>query len=382
MPLGDEIYQAIEESVGPLRIGIIDADLIDHGTRHPNLALMKISSYCKQFFHRVDLVMDPKNLEEFDYLFLSCVFSFTKVEERLLNLPNISLGGTGIDPAGSRALPDEIEHSKPDYSLYEAWANEQIENGTKRSKVADYLDYSIGFLTRGCFRKCDFCINKKYSHAFAHSPVEEFVDEDRPYIYLWDDNFFAYAGWSHLLDKLAETGKPFQFRQGLDIRLMTKRKAEKLSSAKYHGDYIFAFDDINDRELIESKLKIWRSVTKKGTRLYVLCAYDSQDEKDIKNTFERIAILMKYSCLPYLMRFESYKESEYRSLYVNMARWCNQPQFFKKMSFRQFCVACQKYHKTKTTLCAAYKSMVEFEKFHPEIANKYFDLRYEDIKEY
>ena len=28
-------------------IGIIDADLIDHGTRHPNLALMKIAGYLK-----------------------------------------------------------------------------------------------------------------------------------------------------------------------------------------------------------------------------------------------------------------------------------------------------------------------------------------------
>ena len=29
----------------PKTIGIIDADLLDNGTRHPNLALMKISGY-------------------------------------------------------------------------------------------------------------------------------------------------------------------------------------------------------------------------------------------------------------------------------------------------------------------------------------------------
>ena len=28
-----------------LRVGIIDADLLDHGTRHPNLALLKISAF-------------------------------------------------------------------------------------------------------------------------------------------------------------------------------------------------------------------------------------------------------------------------------------------------------------------------------------------------
>ena len=31
----------------PLTIGLIDADLIVRDTRHPNLALMKISGFCK-----------------------------------------------------------------------------------------------------------------------------------------------------------------------------------------------------------------------------------------------------------------------------------------------------------------------------------------------
>ncbi len=30
-----------------MKLGIIDADLLDNGTRHPNLACMKISTYYK-----------------------------------------------------------------------------------------------------------------------------------------------------------------------------------------------------------------------------------------------------------------------------------------------------------------------------------------------
>ena len=48
------------------------------------------------------------------------------------------------------------------------------------------------------------------------------------------------------------------------------------------------------------------------------------------------------------------------------------------MSFRQFCEANQALHKTEGTLCSAMRSMVDFENEHPEIAKKYFDLRYED----
>ena len=32
----------------------------------------------------------------------------------------------------------------------------------KRKEFEYYLDYSIGFATRGCFRQCSFCVNKNY----------------------------------------------------------------------------------------------------------------------------------------------------------------------------------------------------------------------------
>ena len=93
---------------------------------------------------------------------------------------------------------------------------------------------------------------------------------------------------------------------------------------------------------------------------------------------------MRYRCLPYVMRYQNknqtpWKESEYRALYVSLARWGNQPNIFKKMSFRQFCEANQALHKTPNTLCSAMASMLDFEEKHPEIAKKYFDLRYESF---
>lgn len=359
-------------------IGIIDADLLDGGTRHPNLALMKISGYCKEHGCFVKLLTAYDEMIEYDIVFVSRVFTFTSVPENITELENVYCGGTGFYPDGGQDLPNAIEHHMPDYSLYEEFVKEKIAEGRNRSWFADYLDYSIGFTTRGCFRKCSFCVNKKYSRAFKHSPVNEFVDENRPYIYLWDDNFLAFPKWEEILEELQKTGKPFQFRQGLDIRLLNDRKAKKLAKAHYIGDFIFAFDHIEDRECIEKNLGIWRKYTDRGTRLYVLCAYDSQDEKDIETTFERISILMKYGCLPYIMRYEYYKNSKWRRLYVNIARWCNQPQFFKKMSFRQFCLANQKYHKNQETKCSALASMEEFEAEFPELATRYFDLRYEE----
>ncbi len=60
-----------------------------------------------------------------------------------------------------------------------------------------------------------------------------------------------------------------------------------------------------------------------------------------------------------------------------MARWCNQPSLVKKMSFRQFCEANQLLHKNKETLCSSMKALVNFENEYPELATKYFDLRFD-----
>ena len=46
------------------------------------------------------------------------------------------------------------------------------------------------------------------------------------------------------------------------------------------------------------------------------------------------------------------------------------------MSFRDFCVANQALHKTKGTLCSSMKALTEFEKEYPEIAAKYFDVKF------
>lgn len=361
-----------------MKIGILDADLMDHGTRHPNLALMKISGYYKEQGNEVKLIhRSYEEVRDYDEVYISKVFTFSNIPEWILQLPHVHIGGTGFFSDGGANLTDEIEHHMPDYDLYKEYVEEQIEQGRKRTVFADYLDYSIGFTTRGCFRKCAFCVNKKYDKVYRHSPVEEFYDESKPYIYLWDDNILAYPQWEEVLDELENTGKPFQFRQGIDLRLMTDRKAYRFNNTHYHGDFIFAFDHLKDKELITERVQLWKRYSSRICKMYVLSGFDSQDEKDIESVFERISVLMKYGSLPYIMRYEEYKNSRFKGMYIELARWCNQPQFFKKKSFREFCMANQKYKKNQDSNCAAYQSMLDFEQEFPEIASKYFDLRFD-----
>lgn len=366
------------------KIGLLDADLMDHGTRHPNLAIMKIAGYYHDQGHEVVLIYKDymEVYDGFDKVFISKVFSFSKVPAWLLELDFVEYGGTGFFEDGGVWLSEEIEHHMPYYDIYKDYVHYQISTGHKRVHYADYLDYSIGFTSRGCFRKCSFCVNKKYDHPFLHSPVSEFYDPKRPYIYLWDDNILALPQWEAVLDDIEATGKPFQFRQGIDLRLMTDQKAKRFINAKYHGDFIFAFDHIEDKELIVDKVQLWKRYSAKICKMYVISAYKSQDEVDIVDVFERIHTLMKYGSLPYIMRYEAYKTSPYKNMYIELARWCNQPNFFKKKSFREFCIANQEYKINKSTNCAAYQAMIDFEKAFPNIANKYFDLRFDQENYY
>lgn len=361
-----------------MRIAIIDADLIGRNKhRFPNLACMKLSGYYKELGDEVELKMNYENLEDYDKVFISKVFTDTPVEESILKLSNVEYGGTGFYYDKAPKLPNEIEHHMPDYHLYDEWVNEKLVNGGKRLDFRYYLDYSIGFVTRGCFRQCEFCVNRNYKKVEEHSPLSEFVDESRKKICLLDDNFLGCPNWKNLLEQLQATGKPFQFKQGLDERLLTDEKCEMLFKSRYDGDYIFAFDNVADAELIERKLQLLRKYTTKIPMFYVFCGFDRDDKwddefwtQDIFDMFKRIKILMKYKCLPYIMRFNRYEESPHRGLYISVARWCNQPSFFKKKSLREFGIA-----NGETSACNRY--ILDFEKEHPEIT-PYLDMKFTD----
>ena len=381
-----------------IKIGIIDADLIGRKNhRFPNLACEKISGYWKEKGAEVHLLMDYLFPEDYDRIYISKVFTDTEVRPIPEDDKRIYIGGTGFYFDKAPELEYEIEHHMPDYHLYDEWIAGEVERAEKEATKAgkkfnrsafmvqfkEYTDYSIGFLTRGCFRKCKFCVNQKYDRVFTHSPLNEFYDPSRRKICLLDDNFFGYPQWKPALQELIDTGRPFKFKQGLDERLLTDEKCRMLFNSNYDGDFTFAFDNIEDYEIIQEKLRMIRRYSAvRYIKFYVLVGFKGTDESDIKEAFERIELLMRYQCIPYIMRYQNknhspWKESRYKGLYVALARWCNQPSIFKKMSFRQFCEANQALHKTKNTLCSSMRAMTLFEQDSPEIAKKYFDLRYD-----
>lgn len=393
-------------------IGLVDADLLDNGTRHPNLALLKLAGY---FRDRGDvdyelIINEDVDISKYKRIYLSRVFSFTNLPAFYEKYPYKSrkfrCGGTGFymqdnskadfDDAraedlcrleNDKELPGlDMKSQMPDYNLYDKYIEKQVERGIKIDRYKDYQYYSIGFLTRGCFRHCSFCVNVNESRVHPYSKLTDFYDESRPYIYLWDDNFFAapYKVWKSALEELMAKGKPFQFRQGLDERMLAQsphgeEMAEMLSRSKYHGDFIFAFDNWSDRPIIEKALKIWKKYNpNKGTKFYLFCGYRQSKNnldafyQDIWELFQRIRVLMQYKCVGYVMRHEDYHQAPVENFYVQVARWCNQQQFYKKMSFWEFAYRNQSYWEEHSKGITDRPQLKTFEEFEEDLKNGYY----------
>lgn len=277
------------------------------GHNFPNLPLMKLSAWHKQQGDTVEWY-DPLLAwkKPYDLAYMSKIFSFTPDYEHPVNADRVIRGGTGyFYPNGGEALPEEIEHIYPDYSLYPESCN----------------DTAYGFLTRGCPRGCGFCIvgEKEGRNSEKAADLAEFWSGQKN-IKLLDPNMFACNEWKTLSGQLVQSGAWVDFTQGCDIRIMTGEKAEYISRMKIKNIH-FAWDRYEDKAVILPKLKEFKQITKWDKRkmtVYVLVGYDTTIGQDL----ERIYLLRDMGYSPYVMIYDKYKRKKKDDL-IRMQRWVN-----------------------------------------------------------
>ena len=282
-----------------IRIGLIDVD----SHNFPNLCLMKLSAYHKAQGHQV-CFWNP--LFYFDVVYKSRVFTDTYSKDNITvrNAGQVIKGGTGYGPGPD--LPDEIEHSYPDYSLY-----------------PQYSETAYGFLSRGCPRGCGFCIvgGKEGHKSRKVADLSEFWRGQRE-IKLMDANLLACPDHEKLLLQLAESRALVDFSQGLDIRLITRDNVALLNQVRTKTVH-FAWDNPDEdltryfRQFLE-----WTSIKNpRLRRVYLLTNYGSTHEQDLY----RVETLRQMGFDPYVMIYE---RPTAPPITRHLQRWVNNKRLF------------------------------------------------------
>lgn len=290
-----------------MRVGLIDVD----GHNFPNLSLMKISAWHKA---KGDEVEWWWGFSEYDRVYMSKVFDETYTPDHFepCNAAEIIKGGTGYGLENK--LPDEIEHTYPDYGLYPQYTK----------------DTAYGFLTRGCPNNCPFCIvcAKEGRKSYKTADLSEWWDGQKN-IVLCDPNILACREHMDLLGQLAASKALVDINQGVDARLLTEENIEALNKVRIKNIH-FAWDLMERSDAVLKGLNLWRERGKKNAHgsfgtVYVLANFNTTMEENL----HRVYTLRNMGFDPYIMIYDKPNApQDVRWL----QRWCNNKAIFKSTS--------------------------------------------------
>lgn len=289
-----------------MKIGLIDVD----GHNFPNFALMRISAYHKNLGDQVEWV-DPIFGGGYDKVYMSKIFTFTLDYPHPIDCDDIVKGGTSYD-VKSR-LPDEIESSLAmDYSIY------------------PNCNYSIQFFSRGCIRKCPFClVRDKEGYIQPVQPVD--LNPNGKWIEVLDNNFFANPNWREAVGYLFTLNQPVKLH-GVDIRIMTEEQAYWLNKLKLKGNVHIAWD-LPQLDLTDKLREVTKYIKPSKLTCYVLIGYNSTIDQDLF----RIKTLWDFGIHAFAQPYRDFENKRVPTQYEkDLARWCNNKFIFKSCDFKDY----------------------------------------------
>ena len=291
-----------------MNIGLIDVD----GHNFPNLALMKLSAYHKSIGDHVEWY-SPLLSDHMDKVYMSKVFTFTPDYEYYIDADQVEMGGTGYKMY-DKVLPDCVDSVFPDYSIYPQY------------------DFAIGFLTRGCIRKCKWCVvPKKEGNIKPYCDWKNIKRPDTNKIVFMDNNVLASEyGIEQIKSMIGEDVK-IDFNQGLDARLITDDIADMLSQVKWIRYIRLACDTSSMLPTITETVNRLGEYGVKPYRIFVYALIE-----DVQEAHERIVKLDKLGVQPFAQPYRDFETNYVDPDAKRLARWCNMVATRKTSDFNDY----------------------------------------------
>ena len=294
-----------------MKIGLIDVD----GHNFPNLALMKISAYHKRIGDNVSWY---DMFSEYDIVYKSKVFTFTPDYEYEIRSNKVIIGGTGYNMDNDLFCDNEI----PDYDIYSNchWYKSGV---------------SYGFLTRGCIRKCEWCVVPKKEGMLKPYMDIEYVAQNNKSVVLMDNNILASDYGIEQIKKIISLGLKVDFNQGIDARIIAENDyiAELLGKVKWLNQLRMACDTFGMMKYVKEateKLRFYGAKPKEYF-IYVLL-------RELEDSYDRInfckANKLKAFAQPY--RDFNNKNQVIPRWQKDMARYCNIKSIYESVDFKEY----------------------------------------------
>ena len=272
---------------------------------------MKCSTYHKD---KGDIVGFSVNDPEMVYV--SCIFDWNATKAKNIAFwyrsigCKVDLGGSGIN----LEFNYEIDNCYPDYSLYT-------------------MDYDLGFSSRGCNRKCGFCIVPgKEGHFRTVQGINDWHDPTHKKVVFMDNNILFDKEWflvqtQYCLDNRLKV----DFNQGLDVRLIDEEICKRLRELMPIKRWRIAFDTLSYKtDVIRAVGMMVKSGIK--VRSNVICYVYLSGDDDIESAIERCNILKRLNVQPYIMVNRHAPKSQ---KITDLKRWAR-PAIFWKTDFEGY----------------------------------------------
>ena len=291
-----------------MRIGLIDVD----GHNFPNLALMKLSAWHKEQGDSVEWY-EPMFSGHMDKVYMSKVFTFTPDYEYCIDADEVEHGGTGYKDY-DKVLPNEIENIFPDYSIYPQY------------------DFAIGFLTRGCVRKCTWCVvPKKEGWIHAVNTWQNIKRPDSKKILFMDNNVLACDhGRNQIAEMSGRKDIKIDFNQGLDARLIDDEMARLLAKCKWNTFLRISCDTTQALPKVTEAINLLKQYMR-SKKIFVYALIE-----DVEEAYKRIVKLDKLGVEVFAQPYRNFEDGHADKEAKRLARWCNMKAIFRSVKWEDY----------------------------------------------
>lgn len=265
--------------------------------QYVNIALEKVRLFYES---RGEKVTDCNPLEGglYEKVYCSSIFTWT---DKSYVTDFMTCGGSGFDL--TTELPAGIEKMKP--------------------KI------NIGFTTRGCIRKCPFCVvPEKEGPLRIVGNIYDFWDRKSKKITILDNNILAARKhFQFIATQIRDVNLRVDFNQGLDYRLLDPELLQELKTLRYEH-YKFAFDNPAEERGVREAIDMLRTHGIKWSMWLVLVGFNTTYKEDL----HRLNLLKKLDQRAYVQRYNG----RTNKFYSQLSSWANSQRQFMKRSFEDF----------------------------------------------